>query len=229
MKFLEAFIQLIYPRLCPACQRKLLVDEGILCAHCMYYLPKTNYHQHDDHPLQRIFWGRVAIENVTAFFFFEKGSSYRKVLHHIKYHGQKKLGYEMGRLFGLDLCASPFLQTDMVVPVPLHRKKEKKRGFNQSTVIAKGIADALGKPVWDHVLVRTFENPTQTSKSRYERWENVEGIFKVTDPEFIEGQHVLLVDDVLTTGATLEASTQALRAVPGVKVSIAVLAYALEI
>jgi len=228
MKMFEEFIQLIYPRLCPACQKQLLTDEKILCASCLYFLPRTNYHQSEEHPLQKIFWGRVLVENVTAFFFFEKGSSYRRILHQIKYQGQKKLGFEMGKMFGQDLKKSSFMQTDLIVPVPLHPKKERKRGYNQSDVIAKGLATALGKPINNQLLIRMIENPTQTSKSRYERWENVDGIFRLTDPDFIENQHILLVDDVLTTGSTIEACAATLLSVPGVSVSIAVLAYVLE-
>lgn len=228
MRFIDEFIHLIYPRLCPSCQRQLLVDERILCTHCVYYLPRTNYHKNNNHPLHRIFWGRVPVENASAYFFYEKGSSYGRILHQIKYHGQKELGSAMGYMFGSELKGSAFSGTDIIVPIPLHPKKERKRGFNQSAVIAGGIAGALEKTVNDKVLTRIVENPTQTSKSRYERWENVMGIFRVTDPDAIENKHILLVDDVLTTGSTVEASAAALLEVSGVKVSIAVLAYALE-
>jgi len=199
-----------------------------LCTNCLYYLPRTQYHLNNDHPLQRIFWGRVPVKNVTAYFFYEKGSSYGRILHQIKYHGQKELGYGIGHMFGTELKSSAFMETDVIIPVPLHSRKERKRGFNQSDVIARGMAMALDKDMNNQLLARTIENPTQTSKSRYERWENVDGIFRVVDPESVINKHVLLVDDVLTTGSTIEACASALLKVPGVKVSVAVLAYALE-
>lgn len=177
--------------------------------------------------IARVFWGRTKIHSATSFLFFNKGGNVQQLMHALKYKSRKDVGEYAGKLFGMELNSSALFNTiDMVIPVPLHEKKLHQRGFNQSKVIADGIGKAMNKPVENGILVRVVYTSSQTKKSRYERWENVRNAFTVTYPEEIEGKHILLIDDVLTTGATLEACANALLEIEGVKVSVATLAYA---
>lgn len=169
------------------------------------------------------------IEKAAAFSFYNKGSRIRNLIHNLKYKGIKEIGYELGRVYGLSLKSSGFTaDIDLIIPVPLHPTKKRIRGFNQSDTISTGIADVTGLPVDTTSLVRTAVSATQTKRSRYERWTNVEGIFRVTDPEIIMGRHILLVDDVITTGSTIESCANELLKVEGVRVSVVALAFAVN-
>ena len=169
------------------------------------------------------------IEKAAAFSFYNKGSRIRNLIHNFKYKGIKEIGYELGRVYGLSLKSSGFTaDIDLIIPVPLHPTKKRIRGFNQSDTISTGIADVTGLPVDTTSLVRTAVSATQTKRSRYERWTNVEGIFRVTDPEIIRGKHILLVDDVITTGSTIESCANELLKVEGVRVSVVALAFAVN-
>jgi len=201
-------------------------NERIICSGCIYHLPRTDFHLDRDNPVARIFWGRIRVEQATAYYFFNKGSRFRRLIHELKYLGRQDIGAELGRAFGSELMKSGFRDVDVVVPVPLHKKKLRKRGFNQSECIARGIAEAMVKPVNTSSIIRAFHTGTQTRRSRYDRWLNVENVFRVTEPDFLTGKHILLVDDVLTTGATLEACATAILKVEETKVSIAALAVA---
>lgn len=227
MKILNDFLNLIFPVTCAACGNVLINNERIICLSCNYNLPRTNFHLEPDNPVAVIFWGRVRIENATAFYYFNKASRYRHLIHELKYRGRKDIGIEMGRIFGYEMMASPgFRLIDLVLPVPLHKKKLKKRGFNQSECIARGISEAMNKPLDASSVIRTVYSATQTRKSRYDRWLNVDGIFRVSDHTILSGKHILLVDDVVTTGATLEACAGEILKVEGTKVSVAVLGMA---
>lgn len=173
-----------------------------------------------------MFWGRVSVESAAAFLYFEKSSSYRKLLHAFKYKGKKEIGHQLGRIFGHHLKNSRFSDVDFIIPMPLHKNKLRKRGYNQSEELAKGIAQSMGKSMLNKVLVRAVPSTTQTKKSRFERWQNVEGIFKCIDTDKIKNKHLLLVDDVVTTGATFEALVSEVNTVSGLKVSVAALAVA---
>jgi ComF family protein len=227
MGAINDFFRLIFPVTCAACGEVLMKNERVICLSCNYHLPRTNFHFDEYNPVASIFWGRVRIENATAFYFFNKGSKFRHLVHELKYNGRKDIGLELGRIFGHEIITSEgFSHVDMIVPVPLHRKKQKKRGFNQSECIASGISEAIGKPLDTSSIIRSVHSSTQTRKSRYDRWLNVEGIFRVINPIILAGKHILLVDDVVTTGATLEACATAILKVEGTKVSVAVLAVA---
>lgn len=218
---------LVYPNLCCGCGASLYRGEKVICTSCVAKMPRTNYHRYHDNPIDKIFWGRVKLENATSFFLFIKGSPYQNMLHHLKYRGRRDVGICLGEMFGRDLLEAPgFSQINCIIPVPLHPDKERKRGYNQSQVIAEGLANVLGIAVETNVLKRQVFTQTQTKKSRYERWENVEEVFDVQNPGLIEGKHVLLVDDVLTTGATLEGCAHKLLKINGVKISVATLAFA---
>jgi len=219
--------ELLFPRLCVVCGDKLIEQEKWICLHCLHHIPRTNFHLTEENPVAQLFYGRVHIEQATSFFYFSKGSKYQNLVHNLKYKGMKELGEEMGKQFGIDLLKSPaFSSVDLICPVPLHPKKEKKRGYNQSWWIASGIAQMLNKPVSADNLKRLIFTETQTTKTRFERWQNVEGIFELTNPEAFNGKHILLVDDVVTTGSTLEACAQAIHSKSTACISIATLAKA---
>ena len=219
-------IEVFYPSLCAACDEPLVKNENLLCTTCRYELPRTNFHLHPENDITQIFWGRVPIEHATAHYYFQKGGPVQKLIHKLKYKGEKDIGFEIGKIIGRELNQTCFNEIDLIVPVPLHKSRQRKRGYNQSECLANGISTTMSKPVFSKVLFRRIANVTQTKKHRYERWENVESIFVLKNPELIYFKHILLVDDVITTGATLEACATALLQAEGVKVSIVALAKA---
>ncbi len=226
ISIVDDFLGLFYPELCITCGRRLLAQERYLCLYCVQDLPRTHYHKSPDNKVASLFWGRVPVEQATSWLFFRKGSRYQKLVHYLKYKGLKEIGEFMGRYMGKDLKDSDFSQVDVVAAVPLHARKERQRGYNQSAWIASGVAAALSKPVSSGNLVRVVFTPTQTRRNRFERWQNVEGIFRVIRREEFQDKHVLVVDDVITTGSTLEAAVAVLLKAGAAKVSIATLACA---
>ncbi len=226
IQYLKDFFDLIFPDLCVACNNHLVTQERLICTSCLYNLPKTNFHKDLENPVSQLFWGRAKVEYATAYYFFNKGSQYQHMMHKFKYRGYKEIGYVLGRTFGEQIKNSVFKEVDVVIPVPLHKSKYKKRGYNQSQLIAEGLSESLQKKLDTENLTRAIATSTQTRKSRFERWKNVEKIFKVKNPGDIEGKHVLLVDDVVTTGSTLEACANVILEIPETKVSIATLAVA---
>jgi ComF family protein len=218
---------LFFPNLCAGCGRPLLRGEHVICTLCIFHLPKTYFHQDSDNVLNKVFWGRVGLEGVAAYLYFQKGGTVQHLLHQLKYKGNKDIGIRIGKLYGLELIqADIFREVEAIVPVPLHPRKLRKRGYNQSLMFAEGLASVMKKDLETRSLYRKEFSQTQTRKSRYSRWENVEDIFAVRHPSRIAGKHLLLVDDVITTGATTEACAQALLQVPGVRVSVAAIAFA---
>ena len=202
-------------------------NENLICTECYVLIPRTNYHIAEDNPVAQLFWGRCIIEKAAAFSYYNKGSRIRNLIHNMKYKGIREIGIELGRIYALSLKSSGFTKDiDLIIPVPLHLVKKRTRGFNQSEIISMGIADVTGLPVDTKSLVRTTVSETQTKRSRYERWTNVEGIFHVIDPQTIMNKHVLLVDDVITTGSTIESCSYELLKIEGVKVSVVALAFA---
>jgi len=223
----DDFINLLFPDLCILCGRALQKNEHQLCLSCLHDIPKTNYHLIEGNPIEKRFWGKVPIFRATSYFFFQKGSSFQKLLHILKYKGNKEIGELLGKYAAIDLLDSPdFTSIDFIIPVPLHPKKYKLRGYNQSEWISKGISEILNKPLDTTTLLRVRENPTQTKKTVFERFENTEGIFELSNTTLLAGKHVLLIDDVLTTGSTLEACARALLETQGIKISIFTLAIA---
>lgn len=203
---LNDFISLIFPNSCFICSEGLAKGEKYICTGCVYRLPKTNYHLQIENPLQKRFYGILNVKAVISYLKFINKGSVPLLFYKMKYENYAEIGEILGRWFGQDLKESGFQEEyDVVMPVPLHRSKLLKRGYNQSDGIAKGIAEILELP-WDNKnLFRAIKNISQTSMGRIERWKNVENIFKVKDQEKIKDKRILLVDDVLTTGATLEA------------------------
>jgi len=227
ISYFKMLTDLVFPRVCPLCENILLENEKMICSRCLADLPETHFRNMQENPAARMFWGRVPFTAVTSYLFFEKGNKARKLIHEIKYHGNKELGYEAGLLTGNYLRdTEAFTDIDFIVPVPLHKRKQKIRGYNQSEWIGKGISEALNKPLDGGNLYRKVFNPSQTLKNRYNRWKNVEGIFDLHNPDKFAGKHLLLIDDMITTGSTIEACCLALLSSPGIKISVVSLAFA---
>ena len=222
--FLRDLFNLFYPDLCAACGRTMNAGERFLCSVCLWRLPKTNFHLQQDNPVLRRFWGKTNVTSAASFIFFDKGEKVQRMLHSLKYQNNTELGVFLGQVYGNELKASQeFSGCDAIVPVPLHLKKIRTRGYNQSDFIADGLSHALGIPVYKKFLERTVFTSTQTRKSRYARFENVDNVFKLNG-EKTNAKHFLLVDDIITTGSTLEACARCLNHIEGVKVSVATIA-----
>jgi ComF family protein len=225
IKYFSDFVALFFPKTCLICESAISGNEKVLCTTCRTSLPETGFHLRGKNPVEELFYGRLLIEKAMSLLFFDRGSKYRRLLYQLKYKGRKEAGIFLGQLLGSRLKESNMLPVDIIVPVPLHPARLRRRGFNQSQIIAEGIASVLNTPVSDKALVRSKYTLTQTRKGRFERWQNVEGIFRCPDPKKVESKHVLLVDDVVTTGSTLEAAGSALLKFEGVRLSVATAAY----
>jgi ComF family protein len=227
MTYINDFIGLIFPNICVGCGNSLWKNENVICTFCDFHLPRTDFHHENDNPLIRIFWGRLQIDSAATYLFFNKGNTVQQLVHSLKYKRRKDIGIWLGKQYGLYLKnAIPFNSADYIVPVPLHPKKFIKRGFNQSEQFAVGLSFSMNVPVETQVLYRQTKSETQTKKTRYLRWQNVEGIFAINEYKKFEGKHILLVDDVVTTGATLESCITALSGINGIRISIATIAFA---
>ena len=225
--YLADFISLLFPELCPACQASLVANEHIICSDCKYNLPYTNFHLQADNIVARQFYGKINVEAAYALYYFTKGGKVQNLMHHFKYMGMQQIGDLLGNMAGAQLIENPVFNTaDVIIPVPLHKSRLKERGYNQSTCFANGLAQKLNAAVEDNNLQRAVATATQTHKSRFARFENMQEVFVVKQPEKLINKHVLLVDDIVTTGSTLEACGIELLKVPGLKLSIATIAYA---
>lgn len=224
-KIFDDFISLLYPRLCMLCDAQVQKDD-YMCISCENNLPATDYHTLKENPVTEKFYGRVKIEFGTACYIFGTATKTQQLIHELKYNNKPKLGEYIGNMYGNQLKESPvFPKIDYVIPVPLHPMKKHQRGYNQSEAIAKGLSESLQIPVDTTTLIRTKYTKTQTRKSRANRMENVGSAFGVNPSEKLEGKHILLIDDVLTTGATLEAcALTLLEHFPSLKISIVTMA-----
>ncbi len=227
MSWLKDFLELLIPLTCGACGKPLNKGEKTLCTKCFAELPLTNYHLYEDNPVAQIFWGRILVEAATALLYFHKKGRTQHLLHNLKYKQRKDVGILMGHLLGNQIIHHKiFSDVDAIIPIPLHPKRLKQRGYNQAECFAQGISEVMQKPVETSLIIRAKETSTQTKKNRVERWKNVSEAFSLQNPQSWEGKHLLIVDDVITTGATIEACAQTLLTIPGLKVSIAVIAKA---
>lgn len=223
----ESFLQLVFPHVCAGCGSDLLNEESQLCIRCLAAMPETGFHLHENNPVEKLFTGRLQLLSATAQYYFTKESLMQHLMHQFKYKGNKELGLQLGRLMGNDLIkTSRFNTIDGIIPLPLFAAKEKRRGYNQATVLCEGIAEIMNIPVLKNTIIRTQHTDTQTKKGRLERWINMEGKFELINPQAIEHKHILLVDDVVTTGATLEACGAGLLQAGNVKLSVAALCQA---
>lgn len=221
MKLFKSLVNLLFPRVCAACGNLLLEGEETVCTTCRFLLPKTGYENNPNNPLAQIFFGQMPFNAVSAEFFFSKSGKVQHLIHGLKYNHCRENGIFLGREIGKSLLkAADYQGINYIIPIPLHPKKEKIRGYNQSHVIAEGISETMDIPIAEKCLVRKVFTDTQTKKSREERWNNVKDIFDVINPLQLTGNHVLLVDDVLTTGATLMSAGKALMQVEGIKISV---------
>ena len=227
LEWFSAFVNLFYPRLCESCSNYLFKNEVCICTRCLFHLPKTDFHLEKNNPVSILFWGRVKINYAASYYTFSKGSLFQKLIHKLKYQNKQEIGIALGRHFGESLKKSDFFKDiDLIVPVPLHPKKEKIRGYNQAYLVAIGLGKTMQKPVDTGNLIRMVHTDSQTKKNKLERWQNVDSIFEITDSTALENKHILLVDDVVTTGSTLESCAHAILKAERAQVSIATLAYA---
>jgi len=204
-----------------------MAGEHVICTDCRFNLPFTNFHLQPDNIVARQFWGKVNLEAVYALYYFAKGGKVQNLMHHFKYRGMQQIGVFLGNIAGTQLAKNNVFKTvDVIIPVPLHKKRLKQRGYNQSTCFANGLAQKLNAVVDENSLIRAKATETQTHKSRFSRFENMQEVFSVINPEKLINKHVLLVDDVITTGSTLEACAVQLLQIEGLKLSIATIAYA---
>lgn len=197
-----------------------------MCSKCFLHLPETHFKSYTDNPVSRTFWGRIPIKTGTALFYYRKGGAAQKLIHLLKYQGHKDIGYFLGNLLGASMSASEVYDSvEVIIPVPLHHKKYRRRGFNQSELIARGIQEILNIEVDIKSVLRAASSETQTKRSGYNRWENVSGIFELANDENLRNKHVLVLDDVITTGSTMEACLNAIINVEGISISVASIAF----
>lgn len=217
---------LLFPKNCAACGNGLAHGEDMICVKCLYKLPRTNFHQVKYNPVYQKFEGRMQVHSAFSFLFFHKGNLSQILLHQLKYKGRQDFGERLGALFGKDLKDDGYSPPDMLIPLPLHPARMAHRGYNQCDSIARGMQKHLSVKVGYDVVKRVVANPSQTRKTRYDRWMNVEHIFEVTEPQAVYGQHILILDDVITTGSTLEACGTSILKAGAREISIATIATA---
>lgn len=223
----DDFLSLFLPRPCLACRVHLVRGENVLCTECLLSMARTDFHIRRDNMLEQAFWGRCQVERAAAFSVYNRGSRIRKLILALKYEGRKDIGRMFGELYGSMLTEAGFMNgIDIIVPVPLSAERQRKRGFNQSECFAQGLSASSRVPVRSDILLRTGRSESQTRRGRYERWENVDGLFTVRKPSLITGKHILVADDVITTGSTMEACVNALHEGGSEKISVVALAAA---
>jgi ComF family protein len=227
LSYFNDFLSLIFPELCAACHVTLVSSEHVICTHCLYNLPYTNFHEQPDNIVAQQFWGKLPLAGAYALYYFNKGSNVQRMMHHFKYDGMHSIGNALGAIAGRQLNKSEvFKNVDYIIPVPLYKKRLRERGYNQSECFADGLASKMGGTVLANNLVRTVSTKTQTRKSRFARFENMQQVFAIKHPQQLQNKHILLVDDIVTTGSTLEACGAELLKIPQLTLSIATIAYA---
>lgn len=224
---LSALIDLIFPKVCYTCTTILNDNEQHLCTKCRHLLPVTDFHKNNDATVEKVFYGRVKVEQATALLRFTKKGIVQKLLHQLKYKGQEDIGLFLGEWLGEELKDIEHYKTvDLIIPVPLHNRKKRKRGYNQVERFGKHLALALNTTYCDDVLLKTTDTKSQVSKSRFARWNDKTELFTLNNSEKINNKHILLIDDIITTGATLEACIIELNKANNIKISIATMAIA---
>lgn len=222
---LNELLHIIFPAICCHCGRPLVGDEFELCTHCLSQLPWTHHAISSYNDVEERFIGRVPCQAAASLLYFHQGGVAQSIVHQIKYYDNLRLARQFGQLLAKELVASNrFSDVDYLVPVPLHPRRKLQRGYNQSELLCKAMSPVLGKPVVANNLIRKRYTSSQTHKNRQDRMDNMKGVFAVKHPELFEGKHILLVDDIITTGATTENCYHALSDIPNLRISIASLA-----
>jgi ComF family protein len=226
MRFIKDLFYLFFPKTCVTCESALVPSEELICTHCRHDLPIISYPNFKNNKIAAAFSGRVPIDMAISFLFYRKEGKTKRLIHSLKYKGNQKIGRFFGDWFGFQLKKSgKFTEIDCIVPVPLHPKKLKTRGYNQLTTFGIALAKQLNTTYKPNILIRTSSATTQTFKQRFERFSNLETKFSVTDLETFNNKHILLIDDVITTGATLEACCKEILKSENNTISIATIAY----
>lgn len=224
---LSSLLDLIFPKVCYTCTSLLHDNEQYLCTHCRHLLPVTDHHKTNDLTVEKVFYGRAKIERATALLRFTKKGIVQKLLHQLKYKGHEDIGLFLGDWLGEELkCIEHYTTVDLIIPVPLHKRKKQKRGYNQVERFGEHLALALNTTYCDDVLLKTTNTKSQVNKSRFSRWNDKTELFTLHNSSKIDNKHILLVDDIITTGATLEACIIELNKAKNVKISIATMAIA---
>lgn len=219
--------ELFFPRCCVVCEERLARSEEFLCFKCLSSLPRSNTQINKE--MEKGLWGKIPVGRAHSFLYYTKGGDVRKLLYELKYYRNPKIGHYMGRCMAEELVPTGFFDgIDYIIPVPLHKKKQETRGYNQSEQLAAGISSVVGCEVLDDVLIRVKQADTQTRKGHYERWINVKDVFDYVPSRDLSGKHILLLDDVFTTGATIVACADVLKQIPDLRISVLTLALAGE-
>jgi len=228
ISFWHRLLDLISPRLCVVCGHRLTVTEEVICARCNFHLPRTGFqHNAYENDMAKLFWGQIPIERATAFFYYEAHAETANILYELKYKDHPEIGEIFGRMFAAEIKSAGFFDgIDGIVPVPLAKKRQRQRGYNQSEEIAQGISEITGLPIYKKVVKRISFKGSQTNKGRWDRQENVERVFDLIDAEAVSNKHLLLIDDVVTTGATCIACAKVLCQSANVRISILSLGFA---
>ncbi len=222
----EDFLHLFFPHTCIGCGTDVLNNEDALCTHCLTQLPETGFLSKAGNPIEKIFYGRLPVQHAGSAFYFTKDSLLQHLIIQLKYRANQTAGMYLGKILGnLLVDAQRFNDVDIIVPLPLNEKKLFTRGYNQALLLARGMAEVWQKPVVEYAIERVQFTETQTHKNRITRWQTMEGVFKVVDPALLKSKHVLLVDDIVTTGATLESCSNAVLQAENLRLSICTLAY----
>ena len=223
----KSLLHLFFPPTCAGCKTILIANENVICTSCRHEMPLTKHHLNPENDAYRKFYGRIPVEHVSALVYFHKKGIVQELIHSLKYRGQEAIGTVFGEWYAEELKNIPVLRTvDTIIPVPLHPKKLRERGYNQVTEFGNALAKSLQIPVNTTILFRQVYSKTQSQKNRLGRTEGIDTIFDVSFDEKDHNKHVLLIDDVITTGATLEVCAKALLKIPGTKISIVCMAMA---
>jgi len=225
--YLSAFVSILFPENCLSCQGIIEIGESDICSICRFSLPKTGFHLNNENMVAQKFWGKTQLKYAFSYLFFRKEGNVQRLLHELKYKNQPQIGEILGNWYAQELLDNDFYKNfDIIIPVPMHPKKQKKRGYNQSACFGKGLAEVWKIPQLEDGIKKLADTVSQTKKSREDRYENMKNGFEIPNIEAIKGKNILLVDDVITTGATLEVCANLLLEKGAKTVSIATIAAA---